>query len=1173
MRWFINFLRTQRLIIPISLLLLILLIWVVGSWFGLSADTRFILILVVIVIALVVIVLERARAARGAEQLEKSLKSQADDQVLGVRPEKREEIEQLKQQLAVAIDSLKKSKLSRGRGGRSALYALPWYMMIGPPAAGKTTAIKNSGLDFPFGADREIQGVGGTRNCDWWFSNSAILLDTAGRYTTEEDDREEWIAFLDMLKRNRKRQPINGVLVAISIADVLNANDQELEWHAKNIRKRTDELIQRLEVRFPIYLVFTKCDLISGFVEFFEDMSRVQRQQIWGSTFGRDQKSDTNPRAVFEHEFDRLAATLNKMRLDRLGTSMKRENRRRVYVFPLEFRAMRRPLSRFVGKLFQPNPYQESPIFRGIYFTSGTQEGVPIDRVIAAVAESFGLASDATDQYSPEVETKSYFIRDLFTEIIIPDQNLVGLTSRSNRNRRFLRLGIIAGATLLLGLFILGVTQAYLGSRSTIGSTSEAVESIDKVNLNDSRDLLRDLNRLEILRARVRELESDEAGIFSFGMDRSSELVEPAYRLYFRKLDPFIQRYVKRELENHLRAPESREYARGYLQTYLLIGPERKLLDTTNVSFLRRQINQLVADALPQVVSGEAGRQIVQRHVETFVLGLTKPGFIPPMEVDQNLIKKVRADIYEPPSAQSVYARLKSEANLRLEPVNLSDVRVGLKTVEIPGVFTRSAWETNIEGAITRESAKPGGEDWVLGTKVQQLPPDMQNPEAMAATLKELYFSEYITAWRRLLSSVQYDPSRDLADASNRFRMLTDPVASPLTTLLRNAVEQTTFEEGMSEAAKEKAGGLVQKLGQRIGIGGGGDAARDALGITHPVDRQFVGLHTFMQEKGGQSEYNTLLGQLSQVSVELEKLGGEPSRSSREKAADVVQGRGTIPQAMQVIRQTLMAKDPATREEIRQLFEGPVRFAWTAMAGDAQSYLNAQWQARVCEPFNSTLGRYFPFNKDARDDASAADIASYFQSQSGTFWAFYEEELKDLIRRDSWQPFLWEGSGIAVSERTRRTFQQANTIAKSIAGSGGASFDFEMQAQLPSQDGIRIDKICLTIDGENECYQMGRPRYVPFTVPGRQGPSGATLEIYERGSLLESKQGSGDWGWLRLLNQARITPRTPREYAVEWTFRGESRYRVVVKYSLQAKSANNPFAPGFFDFDCPRQLN
>lgn len=92
------------------------------------------------------------------------------------------------------------------RFSRQYLYQLPWYVIIGAPGAGKTTALVNSGLHFPL-ADRfgnQLRGVGGTRNCDWWFTNDAVLLDTAGRYTTQESQREEdageWQSFVALLK-------------------------------------------------------------------------------------------------------------------------------------------------------------------------------------------------------------------------------------------------------------------------------------------------------------------------------------------------------------------------------------------------------------------------------------------------------------------------------------------------------------------------------------------------------------------------------------------------------------------------------------------------------------------------------------------------------------------------------------------------------------------------------------------------------------------------------------------------------------------------------------------------------------------------------------------------------------------------------------------------------------
>src|ERR1051325_5674967 len=133
-----------------------------------------------------------------------------------------DEVAPVRQRFTEALALLKKS---RGARGGPALASLPWYVIIGPPGAGKTTALQNSGLRFPLAerfGNEALRGVGGTRNCDWWFTDDAILVDTAGRYVTQDSDANadsaEWQGFLALLKKHRRRRPLNGVLVAISLS-------------------------------------------------------------------------------------------------------------------------------------------------------------------------------------------------------------------------------------------------------------------------------------------------------------------------------------------------------------------------------------------------------------------------------------------------------------------------------------------------------------------------------------------------------------------------------------------------------------------------------------------------------------------------------------------------------------------------------------------------------------------------------------------------------------------------------------------------------------------------------------------------------------------------------------------------------------------------------------------
>ena len=137
----------------------------------------------------------------------------------------------LKDKMKDALATLK----SASGGKKDYLYDLPWYLLIGPPGSGKTTALVNSGLKFPLSrgaTPAAIAGVGGTRYCDWWFTEEAVLIDTAGRYTTQDSDastdKQSWFAFLALLKKNRPRQPINGVIVAISLEDLMTLSSADL---------------------------------------------------------------------------------------------------------------------------------------------------------------------------------------------------------------------------------------------------------------------------------------------------------------------------------------------------------------------------------------------------------------------------------------------------------------------------------------------------------------------------------------------------------------------------------------------------------------------------------------------------------------------------------------------------------------------------------------------------------------------------------------------------------------------------------------------------------------------------------------------------------------------------------------------------------------------------------
>src|SRR5690606_10261847 len=328
---------------------------------------------------LLVVIVRKVLAVRAAKRIDNMVAEQANQAVTAATPAARGDAEILRERRGEAGKAIKSSKLGQMKGS-AALYGRPWYVIIGNPAAGKSTAILNSGLRFPFEDNRSnvIHGLGGTRNCDWYFTTEGIVLDTAGRYSVSAEDRLEWLTFLDLLKKNRPRAPINGVIIAASIAELSGSKPEFAIDLAKNLRQRVQELTERLEVHAPVYVTFTKADLISGFSDFFRGLDPAERENAWGATLPFDVNGETDALAAFDSHFDELSDGLREMSLAQMAMSRGREVGPGLLTMPMEFAGIKPALRTFIATLFEENPYQFKPVFRGFYFTSALQEGVAV---------------------------------------------------------------------------------------------------------------------------------------------------------------------------------------------------------------------------------------------------------------------------------------------------------------------------------------------------------------------------------------------------------------------------------------------------------------------------------------------------------------------------------------------------------------------------------------------------------------------------------------------------------------------------------------------------------------------------------------------------------------------------------------------------------------------------
>ena len=71
-----------------------------------------------------------------------------------------------------------------------------------------------------------------------------------------------------------------------------------------------------------------------------------------------------------------------------------------LFGFPAQIARLKQPIFDFLNHIFEPTRYHANATLRGFYFTSGTQEGTPIDQLIGALVKSFGAEELGAAAYS-----------------------------------------------------------------------------------------------------------------------------------------------------------------------------------------------------------------------------------------------------------------------------------------------------------------------------------------------------------------------------------------------------------------------------------------------------------------------------------------------------------------------------------------------------------------------------------------------------------------------------------------------------------------------------------------------------------------------------------------------------------------------------------------------------
>ncbi|WP_457312764.1 type VI secretion system membrane subunit TssM [Sphingomonas sp. UYAg733] len=1081
----------------------------------------------------------------------------------------------LGQRMAEALAKLK------GAAGkkRDYLYKTPWYVIIGPPGSGKTTALLNSGLRFPF-VEQAVSGVGGTRSLDFWFADEAVLVDTAGRYTTQDSDHTVdsagWNAFLGLLKRHRPLQPINGIMVAIGVDELIRSDCAKIDAHARAVRRRLVELRRTLEVAAPVYVVLTKTDLLAGFAEYFDDLDVEGRRAVLGSTVTfADGKANAETLA---RAFDEMAQAIADRQAKRLFDEVDPRRRALVLGLPAQLRSLRARLMRFLDGAFVSGD-EPGGVLRGFYLTSGVQQGTPLDRIMAGMAEVYDQPAQSAVS-GCGTGGRAYFLNRLLGEVMFPEAGLVTTDPRAKARMRGRLIGALIAIGIVTALVLAAWGVSYVRNRSfqdDLAKQTAAAEAqfrdagVDLRQVRDGdADLRAALPGLDALRALPRGYAARTSGgpplAITFGLYQSglSREAEETYRDALRRV--LLPRLLLR-LEISMKADGADPMALYEpLKVYLMLGQQGPLDAKTVRAWVT---NDWATEVFPGADS-QAERTRLTRHLDA-LLGDTDMASVWPRRkppLDGALVTRARAAVQTLSLADRAYAVLRQKAASAGAPWELANILsqgdalafanpAKILSTRIPYFFTRDGYERAYVVGLATVQQDLKRDLWVLGGDADTggVREEMSNVRPGVAGL---YAKDYISAWEDVLKSLQ--PGAYFKDpvAFGAFTKSPSPLKRVLLELRKNTLFEGGAKAGIARAKRytlnrSRLGRFAQEAGRDRAAG---------IDAGEEISAYFQPLQEYAGDGRGAAPVDEFVASLKaagQAVMAVQSVGGGGG-------ADATQAQ--MATAMASVRAAAAGAPPQLHDFVAATTGGGA----SAQVGAATGAVSDSYAQSVLPLCREVAQEHYPFFGAAPADAAMVDVLRVF-GMSGIIDSFAQTRLKPLLETSGpvWRWRTDDPIAAALSPSSPEAFAKAGELRDLLA------------AGLP----IKVSMASFGNDvGMVEVASGGtRYRFTPATNAAKSllwsasGLPEASVVLYRAappstggepvpGPELARWVAEGPWALFRLMDKAVKQNAGPQSMKASF---GSGTSGATLMIGLP--SDRNPFSRGgLWSFRCPSTL-
>lgn len=1047
---------------------------------------------------------------------------------------------------------LKSSDL--GSGGREAVYALPWYLVAGHPKSGKSSLIISSELNFqalPSQRQSELAHVRPTAGVDWRVTSEAVFVDSGGRFQTEGADADEWAALLETLKQYRPERPLDGYILVIDSEKILKGDERQVEQMAKVLRARLDDAMQRLKVRFPVYLVFSHADAIEGFRDSFSASKAEDKTLVWGATIPLE-KSD-NAQALFDSEYEKLHSSLMKRRIVRLSAPFPPVRQLRIFNFPLHFGTARRRFGAFVNTLFRPNPFSENPFLRGFYFT----------------------AAPPSKNQSAGVQTvsNSFFIRRFFRDVVLRDKDLVKTFLAQRQRPPILGWAVTLIGMLLVFAFLVMSAVSLFNNKKMLEeatATGEKVQTIVRADAGrnplDKREdeARREINATEELRellARLDDYERNGPPIYMrFGMYSGNSILEKSLLpLYFSVVEQRYKKPAVKRLEDELRKfansqpvanpgqlteKEEQTLSRYYdlLKAYLMLsGAYKDRAESGHIATALRDF-WVTESKVPSDM-----KLVAQQQLEFWAKQVDRDqgdARFPRIQLDEKLVADTRNKLKDFPAVYRYYSRKVTEISKTV------DDKVGKTTVEailtrngadtsyiegsyaVPSAFTRPGYDL-MKVAIQEADKKLGEDDWVMG--------EVGKKEVAKSTDSSLildrYYRDYADHWRKFVQNTHVKKYNNKDEATQAL-LAFSTANSPMKILVREISRNTNL------SAKPEVEGWWEWIKSYIF-----PPANTDTGGSQP-EKEFRPLFTFVGTKD-QAENAPIEKYRNEIGNVYKAFNGISQDKLKEIAAQMAKDEDPlkIRQRETAISNLLAGfNETPSAQEVALLLQEPLANLRALLGADVKSQISKAWTQEIL-PAAKEIEKGYPF-EDGQSDADLTKISAFLNPNDGKFTKFYKDRLEKYFEEADGQLKLKDGADLQFSDEFIVYLNKAVALRKALFGSNPTpKFEYEFSLR-PTKDAL----VEVSIDGQK--LPPDGTGSIKGTFPA-SGSAETGVKVTVGGSGAATSAGSvnantasgssgseltmpGNWGLFRFVDAGRPQKQPGGEYLLTYSIGGKT---------------------------------